>query len=172
MVVSRPLLYKIPTPDPPLDEVGYLTLTRDCFFPTNTVTYNDQQRVGIGWDGTIGDNKVELKDDLASGDTGNLFIETGQRWGSDWQPSGLALSVDQADIYLVVGHVGHNAVVFGFHPTSFFDYVKTCRRVETHPGANGNRPGHYARGRLVPFRGAEGIALTKFLIAIPTDSVS
>lgn len=169
MVASRPLLGKFRVPVPPPDEVGYLTLTRDTFFPANTISYNHEQRVGVGWDGTIGDNKVEIKDDLASAETGNLFIETGQRWGSEWQPSGLSLSVDQADIYLVVGHVGDHAILFGFHPVSFFEHVKTCRRVETRAGVNGNRPGHYARGRLVPFLGSDGITLTKYLIAIPCE---
>lgn len=168
MTLSRPLLFKFPTPSQPPSEQEYLTLTRDKFFPGNTVTYNTDQAVGVAWDGTIGKTRVEVKDDLASARTGNLFIETGQQFGgANWHPSGLVLAAEQADIYLVVGHVGNTSVVFGFHPWSLLEYVKPMRPVLTKVGANGNRAGSHARGRVLPFRGQHGAELAKLVVAIP-----
>jgi len=152
-----------------IEEHQFLTWTRGEFFPTETVTLNTEQQVGCGVDGWIGHYAVEVKDDLASAKTGNLFIETGQRFaGGDWMESGLTLAAKQADIYLHCAYTRTKGVVFCFDPQKLFDYVRTIsRRVETQTGANGNRPGSYARGRLLPFLGEDGVFLSQFVLDIP-----
>ena len=102
---------------------------------------------------------VECKYDYSAAVTGNLFLEYEQTSdnGCTFQPSGMTLAVKQSKfIMFSVKHADriHHYVFTNTQMTCMLGRHKfhKLRRRRTPPGKNGNRPGAYTRGYLLPVK--------------------
>lgn len=113
------------------------------------VVVNHAQHRGCAIDGWLNGQRIELKHDHASAQTGNLFIETHQTQDA-WvtlEDSGVNL---ETDLFVVGGYHNGGSWFFVASPTVWRQYIMNYPRVETRPHINTNVPGMFASGHLVP----------------------
>ncbi len=139
--------------EPGLDDRIMLEQFRTLGLPHITSsTYNDRQRVGVGFDGDIGDIRVELKDDKSSAKYPNAFVEIKQTFDNKttWVESGLLLSIKQADLFVMALYHGVKSWFVWAAPKEWKKLCLSCGTLsDTRPGANGNAPGRFAKGYLI-----------------------
>jgi hypothetical protein len=132
-------------------------------------TENINQKVGVAYDYVLPDGtKTELKCDLSSTTTGNFFLETEQQLGGGaWQPSGIALAIEQANS-IIFANAEEVLRVNTQDLAAWLPYNGPCFRTRTtHDGVNGNRDGNSARGILVPRAELRKLAAARYVRAAP-----
>ena len=141
------------------------------------LTFVDNQRVGVARDYKIAvidagsllpaeaiNQHVELKWDYIARKTGNLYLETQQTfdYGTTYKPSGMVLAMQQS--MFIVFSVRH------YTQTSHYVFTavqmqkimnRNLRITRTSKGSNGNRPGCWTYGKLLPFLTVEEFKFTQ-----------
>lgn len=126
--------------------------------------YNENQKVGTGYDATMRSNsgalfvnqtkKIEYKQDKASEKYNNFYFECEQTWDfkNTWRPSGLTLSAEQAEIFAIAHPNGDCNVIYLFNAKKLYDTLKLghFKTKETADYRNGNKPGAFSKGWIVP----------------------
>ncbi len=129
-----------------------MTSSEEAFARQFNMTRNLTQFVGCGYDFTCmhTGKRYELKEDRAAAKTGNVFIELRQTFdnGHVWSDSGFNLSRKQADVFVI--KLGSQYVFLDIDSAE-----RVVRGVDTQPrmtreGKNGNSPGRFSLGVLVP----------------------
>lgn len=123
-------------------------------FPGADVRRVDGQRVGSAVDYMVGSTRIELKRDVASAETGNIFVEfeqTFDRWRTK-KPSGLSLALSQADWYVVLAAGSRKNWFFYETPQNWLAFARSFWERDTATEKNGNKPKAFARGYVVPIR--------------------
>jgi len=107
--------------------------------------------------------RIEIKFDWDSIMTGNHYLEFAQTvdgWNST-DPSGIALSEDKADYWVVV----NEEFIRIFEMDTLVRWLKDNRTRfetrETRTGVNHNLPGQYSRGYIIPFVDIDNVVLLK-----------
>lgn len=132
--------------------------------PTDTFMFHEHQHVGCGYDCWVGKKRVEGKNDMASKKWGNAFIELKQTFNSwrTWQFSGVSLSLIKdakhwCDIFVMALYekVGKDrwptqSWFFWASPHEWKVWALTGETKRTGFEVNGNLPGSFAEGRVVP----------------------
>ena len=101
---------------------------------------------------------VEFKFDYKASQTGNLYLEYEQTFdfGKKYLSSGMKLAVDQSRF--IVFSVGYSDCVHHYIFTNIDMYdilTQKLRTIRTRNGANGNRPGCWTNGLLLPLKDVE-----------------
>ena len=98
---------------------------------------------------------IEFKCDYACAKTGNLYLEYEQtfNYGTNYQPSGMVLAVDQSK-YIVFSVKYAGCIHHYVFPSDAMRLLLTrkMRSVRTHPNKNGNPNGCWTNGFLLPVK--------------------
>ena len=106
---------------------------------------------------TLTGKLIEFKNDIASLKYNSFYVEyeqTSDSWNTRKQ-SGHALAVARGCVLVV----SSGPKCFVFNQTSYAEFIKGVTRERTTKyRANGNEPGSYTRGKIVPLKWAEHTA--------------
>jgi hypothetical protein len=103
-------------------------------------------------------HRVEVKNDKKADKTGNLFVEFKD---ARRDCCGLALSVEAGVDTLAV--VLERSITL-YHLKSLFEHASSgkYRSIRTEQGVNGNSPGHWAVGYIVPIKDVEQFSIIRW----------
>ena len=97
--------------------------------------------------------KIEVKFDWDSIKTGNHYLEFAQSsdGGNTWIPSGFTLSVDDADLWVVVNNDWMRVFTIESLKQLITKNRGSLRIATTRAGVNNNRPNQFSKAYLIPY---------------------
>ena len=97
--------------------------------------------------------KIEVKFDWDSIKTGNHYLEFAQSsdGGNTWIPSGFTLSVDDADLWVVVNNDWMRVFTIESLKQLITKNRGSLRIATTRAGVNHNRPNQFSKAYLIPY---------------------
>ena len=135
-------------------------------------TYIEGQQKGSCYDYVTPDGtKIEAKFDWDSIKTGNHYLEFAQSsdGGRTWVPSGFTLSVDDADLWVVVNDDWIRTLSIEALKRFITENRSGLRITQTRAGVNFNRPGQLSKAYLIPYEILDEYVMDKTASPVTRD---